>query len=59
MTIYQPPTSYSASIVRPPCPECSTMMHLARIEPVAPGHDKRTFKCPRCEHSETVIVKFK
>jgi hypothetical protein len=59
MTIYQPSTAYSASITRPPCPKCSTMMLLSRIEPDITDHDRRTFECPKCGHEETVVVKFK
>jgi hypothetical protein len=58
MTIYQPTTPYSDSIMRPVCRECGRKMMLSRIEPDAPGHDKRTFECAvGHEHSE--IVKFK
>jgi hypothetical protein len=42
---------------RPRCPKCTTQMYLVRIEPDQPGHDKRTFKCPECDHSESVVVK--
>ena len=35
-------------------------MWLARIEPTdKPDHDLRTLECPQCEHSETLVVKFK
>jgi hypothetical protein len=44
--------------VRPDCPECSAPMYLALIEPQEPGFDRRTLECPRCEHVETVVVKF-
>ena len=37
----------------PPCPECGCMMWIKRIEPVRPGHDERTFECPRCLYSES------
>ena len=39
----------------PPCPECGCMMWLKRIEPVKPGHDERTFECPRCLYSESLL----
>ena len=42
----------------PPCPECGCMMWLKRIEPANPGHDERTFECPRCLYSESLIVEF-
>jgi hypothetical protein len=38
---------------------CAAQMYLARIEPEKPGHDLRTFECPRCQHIETAVVKFK
>ena len=35
-------------------------MWLARIEPTdKPDYDQRTFECPRCDHSEMMMVKFK
>ena len=46
-------------IERPACPKCGNRMMLARIEPDKPGHDKRTFECFDCNHSESVVVKYK
>ena len=43
---------------RPECPQCGTQMLLARVVPDAPGHEQRTFECPMCEHSESVLIKF-
>jgi hypothetical protein len=34
-------------------------MLLARIEPDKPDHDKRTFVCSICDHSESFVVKYK
>jgi len=31
---------------------------LAIIEPEKPGFDLGTFECQRCQHVETVVVKF-
>ena len=59
MTIFQPATPESNAIVRPLCPKCAAMMLLARIEPASPGHDRRTFECRKCGHSERVVVKFR
>ena len=59
MTIYQPATSYSAAIIRPPCPRCGTKMKLARIEPDKPDHDKRSFECEKCGNEHSEVVKFK
>jgi hypothetical protein len=54
--IHDPPKP----IDRPLCLKCGWGMWLARIEPTdKPDYDQRTFECPRCEHSETMMVKFK
>ena len=44
---------------RPECPKCKTAMMLSRIELDQPGHDKRTFECPKCENVETMVVKYR
>ena len=50
----------SRPIDLPPCPKCENRMWLACIEPTdKPDYDQRTFECPRCDHSETTMVKFK
>jgi len=50
----------SKLIEKPPCPKCGEGMWLSRIEPTdKPDYDQRTFECPRCDHSETKMVKFK
>jgi ribosomal protein S27AE len=46
-------------IEHPPCPKCATQMFLARIAPNALGYNRQTFECPKCEHSENIIVKYK
>jgi hypothetical protein len=46
-------------IDRPRCPNCRSQMWLDRIEPDVPDHDRRTFECPRCQHVESVVVKYK
>jgi DNA-directed RNA polymerase subunit RPC12/RpoP len=44
---------------QPPCPKCGYPMWLARIEPTDKSdYDQRTFECPQCDHSETMMVKF-
>ena len=45
-------------IGRPRCEKCNTRMALTRIEPNGPGHDRRTFECPACEHYEVLVVPF-
>jgi hypothetical protein len=34
-------------------------MWIARIEPDEPGHDRRTFECPECDHTIIEVVKYK
>ena len=46
-------------IERPKCPRCEAGMWLMYIAPEEPGRDRRTFTCPVCEYSESVVVKFK
>jgi hypothetical protein len=43
---------------RPQCQMCAAQMYLERITLAEPGFDLRTFKCPRCQHVETAVVKF-
>ena len=45
-------------VERPGCPLCKTGMWLMHIVPEEPG-DRRTFTCPVCEYSESVVAKFK
>jgi hypothetical protein len=54
---YRPSTPTTEAILRPPCPKCGTKMHLARIEPEKPGYETRTFECPNCEHSLSIVAK--
>ena len=44
---------------RPTCLLCATRMWLTRIAPDHPEHEKRTFECPVCDYSESVVVKYK
>jgi hypothetical protein len=46
-----------ASTHRPSCIGCGEKMWLSVIEPGQPGHDIRTFECPRCHHQVTEVVK--
>lgn len=57
MSIYQPATPHSDSIVRPDCPKCSTRMRLFGIEPNKPGFELLSFECPGCHHIETKLGK--
>jgi hypothetical protein len=41
---------------RPPCSHCGTPMWIVRIEPVGRNYNERTFECPKCEQTETIIV---
>jgi hypothetical protein len=44
---------------RPGCPRCRGSMWLTLIEPDRPDHDRRTFVCAGCEHSEKIVVKYR
>lgn len=44
---------------RPGCPRCGAPMWLTMIEPDRPDHDRRTFECADCEHSEKIVVKYR
>lgn len=47
-------------VLNPPnCPQCGDLMWLSRIEPDKPDHDRRTFECPNCEHTQTAVVKYR
>lgn len=56
-----PRIEYSPSDPRPIerllCPRCGTPMDLSRVEPDEPGFDLRIFECPKCQHSESFVVK--
>jgi hypothetical protein len=58
MTNFQPSATATDALQRPPCPKCGMTMMIARIEPHTDGYDMRTFECPSCDHSESVVVKF-
>ena len=49
----------SPNIDQPRCPICQTAMIIIRIEPEKPDHDRRSYECPKCDHSESMVVKFK
>ena len=34
-------------------------MRLGLIEPAEPGHEKRTYECTSCGHSDTKMVKYR
>jgi hypothetical protein len=53
---YHPHTAHADAIVRPHCPRCGTQLMLTRIEPDAPGQEKRVFECPNCEHAENIVA---
>ena len=60
MTIFQPATPHSNSIIRPSCPKCSKSMLLALIEPTdQPDHERRTFECLPCKHAISEVVKYR
>jgi hypothetical protein len=55
MTTYQPATLHSQAIMRPFCTKCGTTTRLSGIEAEKPGHELRTFECPKCHHIETRV----
>ena len=40
---------------RPLCPECRAPMWSVCVQPEKAADGKRTFQCPRCEHSHTAM----
>jgi hypothetical protein len=40
----------------PRCQKCGETMALRIIEPERPGFDSRTFECPKCFVTETLVV---
>jgi hypothetical protein len=52
------PTSSARTLSWPVCPNCTTPMLIARIDPNGPGTDRRTFECTNCDHSEIEIVNY-
>jgi hypothetical protein len=59
MTPSTPSESYIVSIARPHCAKCGNLMMLARIEPDTPDHDRRTFECANCGHSEVTVARYR
>ena len=43
-------------IERPPCFRCGLKMMLTRLEREGGDRERRTFECPKCEHSQSVLV---
>jgi hypothetical protein len=43
-------------IKSPRCAKCGEMMALRLIEPERPGFDLRTFECPKCFGTETLVA---
>jgi hypothetical protein len=46
-------------IALPTCAKCDALMWLASIEPDKPGHDRRTFECPKCQEVLVEVVKYR
>jgi ssDNA-binding Zn-finger/Zn-ribbon topoisomerase 1 len=42
-----------------PCPACGHSLRLGLIEPGETEHEKRTYQCDSCGHSEIKTVKFR
>ena len=47
------------ALMRPACSACGVEMWLVTIESDRPDYDRRTFECPRCQHEESILVKYK
>ena len=45
-------------IPHPCCALCDADMWLTCIEPDKPGHDRRTFECPRCQYVTVEVVNY-
>ena len=43
----------------PLCSRCGTQSRLVGIEPDKPGHELKTFECPKCQHFDTLVVETK
>ena len=41
------------------CPKCGGQMALARILPAGIDTERRTSECPTCDHSQSVVVRYK
>jgi hypothetical protein len=41
---------------RPFCPDCDAPMILSLLEQAKPGFDPRTFACPMCAATESMVV---
>jgi hypothetical protein len=41
---------------RPFCPDCDAPMILSVLEQDKPGFDLRTFACPMCAATESILV---
>jgi hypothetical protein len=53
------PPSPSILLSRQVCPECHGQMFLRRVEPDVSDHDRRTYECAMCDHTETRVVKYR
>jgi len=58
MTIEQS-RSTTTGVTTPKCPRCGSPMHLERIEPDQPQHDRRIFRCNACSESVSETVKYR
>jgi hypothetical protein len=43
----------------PPCCKCWGRMVLTHIEKASDGVERRTFECPRCNHTGLILVNSK
>jgi transposase len=55
----EPTTPTTTEVTTSKCPRCGSPMHLERIEPDKPQHDRRIFRCEACGESVSETVKFR
>jgi hypothetical protein len=47
---------FVASFKNPRCSKCGETMSLRIIEPERPGFDLKTFECPKCYDTKTLVA---
>jgi hypothetical protein len=51
--------STASPLARPSCLACGATMSLVSIEPNQDGFDLRSFKCPKCDSTEQMVIQYK
>ena len=55
----EPTADSLKTILQPPCPTCRAPMWMVGVLSFKMDHDLRTFKCQVCDHTESVVTKFR